>query len=938
MSDLIKRKEEFVQYSRRAFENYDNNLIEESAILARKAGEVGVKILFHKSKQKLPFLINERSGFKELIHALKEHTNIPNQTINQLETLQLTGNKAAHSSGLSNSDLDYAINALKLLVVYFFESVFVEKTPKSLVTFINKKDNKEELLREIKSLKREIKSKPTETNNEQETLQNKLNELENKIKTIEEQNIQQASTIIPVEEPAEIETPVLQVEVIPTPEPVLNTITEKNTSSGKRKVILLSTLFICIIIITIALYKFYPETEVQKKTIDTTLLANSDTVLRIGIFNFETINDNPVVKLPLEQDIEGYLKTIATENKIGIEIIKGIKLPSTNVDSIKNYCLKNNIYLALFGDVTENKKGDSCLIKLNYQYTFKNQRSPFYGTLNLIKTDLATQSGYAILKKESAILMNFGVGVLYFDKGNYTKASSLIKNLYSDSRYLMMSIHEINAYIPLNMSNYEQSKQASLEYIKDFPDSAQGYVCYARALMQEKKSNVSAIDSVLLIAERVNKNYPYLWHTKSEFVGQSSMDTNLIVKYSKHAAELSPNDYEFVARYAYFEHYVSGEFETSIYYANKAIKIDSTRYETYLTLGECAYLQQKFEESIYYFKKAANFSNTIKVVQASMNMKVGNSFYYQFSLTNKLTFVDSAIKYYQKSVEINKTPECYYALGASYMHLKDTLSAVRFKTKALKLNRNYLAVLEDLAYFSFEIYDYKNMIAFTNRIIQIQPSNSNAHTLQGYYYIKIASKKGDAEKGLTHLNLALQFNKNQSFAWVCKGYYYQYFKPTPDSAIYCYKNAYSLDANSSDALFGIAQSYLNKLDYKNAFIYFKKCYENNLYLLETNVSLTYCYLNMDNGKPITRGNLEGAVFHSKKAYELNPNSAEANYAMANVYIVGYNSIDAAMYYNKAISINPSFKSESFEVMLKKLAEENAKANFFNEEVKKRSPH
>lgn len=125
----------------------------------------------------------------------------------------------------------------------------------------------------------------------------------------------------------------------------------------------------------------------------------------------------------------------------------------------------------------------------------------------------------------------------------------------------------------------------------------------------------------------------------------------------------------------------------------------------------------------------------------------------------------------------------------------------------------------------------------------------------------------------------------------------------------------------------MAQSYLDKLDYKNAFVYFKKCYESNLYLLETNIAISYCYLNLNGNKPQTKSNIESAFFHAQKAYALNPSLPTTNYAMANVYIAGNNDVDAATYYERAININPAFKNAAFETTLKKLAEENAKDNF-----------
>ena len=90
----------------------------------------------------------------------------------------------------------------------------------------------------------------------------------------------------------------------------------------------------------------------------------------------------------------------------------------------------------------------------------------------------------------------------------------------------------------------------------------------------------------------------------------------------------------------------------------------------------------------------------------------------------KIKKYNFALKYYQKSIELNKRfPEGLNNLANIYKELKNTKNSIIFFKKAIELNPNYINALYNLAIVYFEINKYEESSACFKRVLKIDPEH-----------------------------------------------------------------------------------------------------------------------------------------------------------------------------------------------------------------------
>jgi hypothetical protein len=122
MDQLAKKIKDYCAYTSLAVNYFRKKNYSDSALNCRKAAEAACKVMiFHAYTEKLAEKkIFERS-LRELIDLIKKDKVSERKAINNIEALQITGNKAAHDNVISREESAYALNALNLLTNYLFK-------------------------------------------------------------------------------------------------------------------------------------------------------------------------------------------------------------------------------------------------------------------------------------------------------------------------------------------------------------------------------------------------------------------------------------------------------------------------------------------------------------------------------------------------------------------------------------------------------------------------------------------------------------------------------------------------------------------------------------------------------------------------------------------------------------------------------------------------
>jgi len=130
---LNKKIDDYCSYVVQAVKNFRSEHYGDSASNCRKAAEAACKILFFNAYAlKLAEDKCANKSLKELILLVIRDNVGERKAINNLEALQIIGNKAAHDNAISSAEAAYALNALDLLTQYLFLEKLKIRMPAAL--------------------------------------------------------------------------------------------------------------------------------------------------------------------------------------------------------------------------------------------------------------------------------------------------------------------------------------------------------------------------------------------------------------------------------------------------------------------------------------------------------------------------------------------------------------------------------------------------------------------------------------------------------------------------------------------------------------------------------------------------------------------------------------------------------------------------------------
>ena len=164
---LNKKIQDYSQYVRQAVSNFRNRQYADAAYNCRKAAEACCKVLlYHAFNANIAEVKISNKNLKELIKQVISDNAAERKAINNLEALQIVGNKAAHDNPLSAEEAGYAMNALHLLNDYLFTEKLRISYPAELRAALlppeTKTSGPEKIIIREKVIEREIDSAASE--------------------------------------------------------------------------------------------------------------------------------------------------------------------------------------------------------------------------------------------------------------------------------------------------------------------------------------------------------------------------------------------------------------------------------------------------------------------------------------------------------------------------------------------------------------------------------------------------------------------------------------------------------------------------------------------------------------------------------------------------------------------------------------------------------
>lgn len=266
------------------------------------------------------------------------------------------------------------------------------------------------------------------------------------------------------------------------------------------------------------------------------------------------------------------------------------------------------------------------------------------------------------------------------------------------------------------------------------------------------------------------------------------------------------------------------QFEEAIGDAKRAIRLDSSKADYFITLADVYFAQNKtrqtkeilerlvikFPESTEALMKLSELYFIVKQYQLAIeninkalkiNENIARAYYLKGSIYRESGDTSRAISSLETAIEQdNKFTDAFYDLGVIYAARKNQL-AFDYYSNALRSDPNYLEVYYAKAKLLQDIGKYDEAVAeYTNLI------NKDKTYIQAYYNIGAIYLDGkkDYPKAIEYLTKTIEMNDQWPTAYFARGYAFAK-SGEKQKAIDDYKKCLSIDPNYSEATIGLRE-------------------------------------------------------------------------------------------------------------------------------------
>jgi len=195
--------------------------------------------------------------------------------------------------------------------------------------------------------------------------------------------------------------------------------------------------------------------------------------------------------------------------------------------------------------------------------------------------------------------------------------------------------------------------------------------------------------------------------------------------------------------------YERKEYNESIKYFIKALKIDPNYYDAYFNMGNAFFILNKFKDAVYCFKKLSEIDSTN--YNALINLGLSYS---------KISEFSKAIFYYNESIKINpQNSSAYFNLANCYNQINEIDMAIKYYLKVLQLNPKSCETYNNLGVMRGKKNDFKNAYECFKKAIDLNPDYVEAHANFG----DVLKDAGMLYEALNHYQKAFSINPFQLY-------------------------------------------------------------------------------------------------------------------------------------------------------------------------------
>ena len=905
MQDKFSSKvTDFGNWCETAIDHYNKGYYADSLLNMRKSGEAACKLMFYyRFSEKVAIEKTEGKSYKELIQAVISNDLAERKIINWLEAMQIHGNDAAHDMHIEKEHAEFAINALRLFINWIFTQYIKSSVPsrlKSALTSLNQPVKTENTTPRIQKELDKIKR-------EKEDLEKLLASLSGK-KSAEAEKINQLASELGKsitrlkDYEQEKEKTKLKEESVFVPKKIKP---EKKNFFYSRKFIFISTMIVSVFIILLVVFKQWNNsTSPNKNKNETALQITAIDSFHVLILPLSIMQDNPNMTLKFEDALQNTIQQRVKEKNIPISISfdRSFVKPTISFDEAASEGKKHNANIVLFGELYE-PQSTSDNAQVNMKFAMTRKQNQIFEEMGIQSFLRLSDSASIKIQLGAACFVDLSFADFLVEKGKFNQALMVLYDAKPISKSQQMAVSDFLATCHSARNNYpaaikEIEKLISLQTT----DKDYGYTLMANALV-----NIGNL-------EKAEENY-------------------------KKALSIKPSNVNALLSYAQMLSFVN-RLAQSKELLLQAIRYDSTNSTAWYYLGDLDKMLKDFKNAEKHYRKSLSIdSNNApvkinlaqilafnlekptegEILLSSILLKDSTDATVLFILANiytntKLKNPDKAEYFLAKSKKYQTVPNDYsnkYIEGNAAMQKFDYKKAVQIFTDAYRIDSSDMLLCNNIATCYINLQAYDKALYFVTKGWKKDTLDCINNANMGYFYMHSDKKHLDLKKAAYYFGKALKidpYNTDclESLATI-------FFNLGNNSeAKDKLLRLYNLLPNNFNANKGLGTIYWLEGNDKKALPYYEKAM--SLYQDDDDLNSKYALTLMK----VSTSNYPTALIYAKKAVELNPDSGDNLFILAQIYIVKKDYPHAKEYYDKALAVKPSIKDPIIEQELENL--------------------
>jgi tetratricopeptide (TPR) repeat protein len=903
LQNLLQIKiDDFAEWASVSFEHFQRKHYADALTNMRKAGEAACKlIVIYKYTQKIAEEKIANKSLRELMELLIDDALAPRKAIHWFEALQIHGNTATHDNRITEEQAQFGTLALKMLVHWMFEEHLKIAIPSRLKNLLSEEKQiepdteKEKLRQELTLIKKEkgaLERKVQQSAQDVDRLQNQFGEI---LKRMEE--MKQAG-----QKTSELEKELAQAKS------EMEHIRETALSNDKKEIpikrrntkryVFIGASVIFIFAIIFFTNQYWKNNHPSAVPTETASPSDSSTIL---ILPFAVLQDNPNVVVKFEDNIKRSIIQQSLALRIPVRVLFQPQLhnpPQTYEDAFKEG-EKSKAIVVFYGDIYE--FADST--QVNARWLLVSKENPLKGETGVKSFSSLSDAKASTLQQEITCIVNLALSA---DKIGYAKFSDALSILYKTipiSNFEKESYYDLVGSCHYYLKNYSAAKKEVAKLIRAMPDTAYGYAFMAN-IMKETREYDSA----------------RIYYEKSLALDPSNVNT--LYNYADMLARPDIKKYDQAQRLLL-----------------QALHYDTTNAFFLRALGDIAGYKNDFSKAVSYYQKS--LSNNPKDNAAKKNM--ANIFAFQFhKAQDAVALLEEVVKsdstdaralfilgniysteihntekadyYFKKSKKYNTVEDAgtYFGLGITAYDKKDYKTAEENYLKAYRLDSNNYELCNSIA----QLYlDKRNFTQAKRYLLHAQKIDSLGWLTNfnlGTWYAG-ADKQADYKKAAYYFEKVLQTNPYDAATLeLLSNMKVNEGKTAEAKKLLLHLLEFASENYIGNKLLGTI--YIRETEYVKAKPLIEKAIKANPADYESYSFLAVCLMRLSNNTDV-----QNALQYASKSVSLEPNCADCQYRLAEIYANGRIWMKAKEHYEIAIALSPSLKNEEME---KALAQHN----------------